>query len=449
MDWEKLGEKFPYLENDVKEAVLSILKASEREDREFNIISFYSGLGREINNIEDTWIKRINDECNEYPSVCEGLARGISELKEIKKEKFMTLISSKLMAIYVLSKIDLSIPTLKDGIIYAIDVIKEEKNLGEVGKNFGENYRRMPIEIKEKMKELLNNSSFAYEFLRAINLNEFSDIYNFKNSEVMEVIGEKFNQLNDFQKRKILFSADRGLGRGIGKIFDSLTYSWKLNIIEEAKNNKEFALGLIECIDLEYIQDKVFFELLNIALKDCKLSFAMGTNLGQNFSYLTEDLKSKVEEITFENKEFAKGIGNGFSITFNKFFDLFMNYKELKEEDEIRILNLALKNKDVAEGILQNLSYIILSKHKNKILKLVENNEQYIEKFLKLLNRRVNEFDIDELFNLAKGKYMVELGKILCENFPQLNKEKRKKIIEKIENRDFYQGFLECGDKTS
>jgi hypothetical protein len=444
MDWEKLGEKFAYFDDDVKEAILAILKASEREDRAFNVISFYSGVGRKINDIEDTWIKRINDECNEYPSVCEGVARGISELKNIKKEKFIKLVSFKLLAIYILSKIDLSIPTLKDEIIYAIDIIKDEKNLGEVGKNFGENYRKMPLEIKEKMKELLVNSSFAYEFLKAINLNDFSDIYGFKNSEVMEVIGEKFDQLNDFQKRKILSNADRGLGRGIGKIFDSLSYSWKLNIIEEAKNNKNFALGLVECIEMEYIQENIFFELLNISLSDCKLSFALATNLGQSFSYLTEDLKSKIEEITFENKEFAKGLGNGFSITFNRFFDFFTNYKELKEEDEIRILNLAMKNKDVAEGILQNLSYIMISTYKSKIIQLVKNNDQYIEKFLRLLDGRVSEFDVDELLSLGKGKYMIQLGRIYCESFPQLSKEKRKKVLDKLKDRDFYEGFIQC-----
>ncbi len=439
MDWERLGEKFHNYDDEVKEAIYSVLKSSEREDRQANVISFFTGVGRELDKLDAEWIKTFAVECDDYPPICEGIARGIGGVKSLSPDRVDALLSSKTSAIFVLSRVDLSNPSLKDLVVKAIDKVKGEKNLGEVGRNFGQNFHKALKEVRERSKALFSNPSFLYEFLKVVDLSYFSDIYNFS-GEVNEVLGERIMELSDFQRRKLLQKSDKWLGIGVGKVFDSLAFEVRKAVIEKSINDREFALGLIRSLNLNDLNDDELQALISSCLKDSELSFYLGNNLGRNFPSLDEYLKSTAEELSAKNADVARGLGNGFSVLFTRFFDFYFS-RDVSEEDEVRVMQIAMNNDVVAKEMLRNMNFLAV-RRKDLLLKLVVKHSEFVDEFLKAVGRRIGEFDVDEVFKLKS--HVRVLGRLYCESFPSLTPEKRRKVLERLSDQEFYQGFVEC-----
>ncbi|MBW9142035.1 MAG: hypothetical protein K1T65_10225 [Candidatus Aramenus sp.] len=439
MDWERLGEKFYSYDEEVKDAVYFVLKSSEREDRQSNVISFFTGVGRALDKLDAEWIKRFASECDDYPPICEGIARGIAGLTSLSHDRVDALLSSRTSAMFVLSKVDLSNPSLKDLVLGAIDRVKDERNLGEVGRNFGQNFHKALKEVREKVGVLLSNPSFAYEFLKVVNFSYFSDIYNFS-GEVNEVLGERILELTDFQRRKLLQKSDRWLGAGVGKVFDSLPFELRKVVVEKFSNDREFALGLIRSLDLNSLSDEELQAVVSSCLKDSDLSFFLGNSLGRNFPSLNEDLKSLAEELSSKSVDVARGLGNGFSVLFTRFFDFYFS-RDVSEEDEVRVMQIALNNKNVAKEMLRNMNFLAV-RRKDLLLKLILEHVEFVDDFLKAVGRRIGEFEVEDVFKL-RGHLRV-IGRLYCENFPSLSPEKRRKVLEKLNDPEFYQGFVEC-----
>ncbi|EZQ07113.1 hypothetical protein CM19_06725 [Candidatus Acidianus copahuensis] len=451
MSLEDIGEKFYALPDDIKEVLLTYIRGIifTRPDIPFNIFDLGYGIGKSILKMNDDWIRKITKECKASPNFCEGLARGVADSKFEDKRKLIAFLDSEVSAsIFYLSSADLSNKVIKDAVLFAIQKIKGEKNLGEVGRNFGLHYKGIPQEIRERMMDLLKVPSFAYEFLKEIKLKDFSEFEVFLSSqEISELIGEKFNELNDFQKRKVFLHPTLGLGRGIGISFDQLEFKWKKEILQTIKNNKEMAMGFLEKVDPNSLED--FFQIIiEIVSRDEQLSFVLGRNFGENFSNISFRLKSSAIDLSMKLPKFGEGLGFGSANSMGNAFGFIKEDKILSEEDEELLFELAGKNCHIAKGMLDNLESLIFAKNKEKVLELVKRYRDYSPKFIELIERRIDEFNIDSLLSLAEGNVAYELGRILCSRFPYINQAKRTKVIEFLgKNREFYNGFVICKNR--
>jgi class 3 adenylate cyclase len=272
-------------------------------------------------------------------------------------------------------------------------------------------------------------------------------IFNYLNTQLQS---EFYKYIKEFQYSQFV----KGLGYGFGLQLKYLNKETQDRIFEDAKRNTHLAEGLGQGIGYtfsyleEKVQEEAFGKSLELKKEANYNSFAHGLRKGiaHIHAYLPPQIHVRIITKTYQNKEFAKGLGEGFGYIF----------PSMKEEVQEKVLLWADEptSQQFAEGVgiglgrsfkyLEDIvqQEILLSRLMGKETGLVKalalglgNNFPSLDE--KLQNELLEYVQIDNKF--ANG-----LGLGLSHSFKYLDSELQSQILAGTErSKQFAEGLQE------